>query len=120
MNIKQNPNKAIAQLKQYQQELTAFMETPIYNQYTKATDMPAKREHATDTTKPMALRLKAYNIYYGVPAMALLNDTLRPLVEYGFEIAPWNLEYAFNNEKKVTEAIKIGKELTQTLKTHTA
>ena len=113
MDFKQYPNEAVAKLQQYRKELSALNDSlTCKHPHGAVTDMPAKREYVSNTAIPMALRLKAYRIYYGFPAVSLLDDTLRPL-EYGFEVAPWSLEYAFNNESRVIKAIEIGKTLTE-------
>ena len=112
MDFKQHPNEAVAKLQQYRKEINTLADSlTCKHPHGAVTDMPAKREYVNDPAIPMALRLKAYRVYYGFPAASLLDDTLRPL-EYGFEVAPWNLEYAFNNESRFIKAIEIGKKLT--------
>lgn len=113
MDFKQYPNEAIAKLQQYRKEINTLADSlTCKHPHGAVSDMPAKREYAADPAIPMSLRLKAYRIYYGFPAVSLLDDTLRPL-EYGFEVAPWSLEYAFNNEARFIKAIEIGKGLTE-------
>lgn len=115
MDFNKNYDEAVAKLQQYLKEINSFMESDAYQAKVKEPIMPAKAEYINDPNKPLVIRLKAYNTYKGYQVQALLSDTLRPLTEYGFEIAPWQLKYVFDNEKLIIDTIKLGKELTKNL-----
>ena len=117
---KKNYDEAVAKLQQYLEEINSFMESDAYQAKVKGPIMPAKAEYINDPYKPLAIRLKAYNVYKGYQVQALLSNTLRPLTEYGFEITPWQLKYVFDNEKLIIDTIKLGKELTKNLDLVTA
>lgn len=119
MDFNKNYDEAVAKIQQYLKELNSVMETEAYIKDAKASNIPVEAGYAKDASKHPALRLKSFHIYYGMTVQALLADTLKPL-EYGFEIAPWEIEYVFNNEKLIIETIELAKELSKFLKPVTA
>ena len=120
MDFNKNYDEAVAKVQQYLKEINSFMESDAYQAKVKEPIMPAKSEYINDPYKPLAIRLKAYNVYKGYQVQALLSNTLRPLTEYGFEISPEQLKYVFSNEKLIIDTIKLGKELTKNLDLVTA
>lgn len=115
MDFTQNYNEAVAKIQNYLKEINSFMESDAYCKQVKASDMPAKAEYINDPYKPLAIRIKAYDIHRGHQMRALLHDTLIPHTNYGFKISPEQLKYVFDREKLIVDTIKLGKELTKTI-----
>lgn len=115
MDSTKNYNEAVAKIQQYLKELNSVMETEAYIKDAKASNIPVEAGYAKDASKHPALRLKSFHIYYGMTVQSLLADALKPL-EYGFEIARWEIEHVFNNEKLIIETIELAKELSKFLK----
>lgn len=115
MDFTKNYDEAVAKIQQYLKELNSVMETEAYIKDAKASNIPVDAGYAKDASRHPALRLKSFHVYYGMTVQALLADALKP-VEYGFEIAPWEIEHVFSNEKLVIETIELAKELSKFLK----
>lgn len=115
MGFNKNYNEAVTKIQSHLKELNSVMETEAYIKEAKASNIPVEVGYAKDASKHPALRLKSFHIYYGMTVQSLLADALKPL-EYGFEIAPWEIEYVFGNEKLIVETIELAKELSKFLK----
>lgn len=111
---KKNYDEAVAKIQNYLKELNSVMESEAYVKEAKASNIPVEAGYAKDVSKHPALRLKSFHIYYGMTVQALLSDTLKPL-EYGFEIARWEIEHVFSNEELIAETIQLSKELAKHL-----
>jgi hypothetical protein len=111
---KKNYDEAVAKIQNYLKELNSVMESEAYVKEAKASNIPVEAGYAKDASKHPALRLKSFHIYYGMMVQALLSDTLKPL-EYGFEIARWEIEHVFSNEELIAETIQLSKELAKHL-----